>query len=61
MSVSPWVLAKLGLLRVFRDLNNPMQTVRTRRVAADRTQLMTIDIKSLIRDDPVGPPHISFT
>jgi len=40
------VLAKLGLLGVFRALSNPMQVVRTRRVAADRTLLMNIGERS---------------
>ena len=41
----------LGLLPVFRRLNNPMKWVRSRRVSGDRFQLMNIDIPRLIRDD----------
>ena len=34
------VLDRLGLTSAFRELENPMRRVRSRRVAADRTQLM---------------------
>ena len=45
------VVPALGLLSVFRRLNNPMKLVRSRRVSGDRFQLMNIDIPRLIRDD----------
>lgn len=45
------VLDKLGILSVFRRINNPMRRVRSRRVARDRTQLMDIDIEELIQRD----------
>lgn len=45
------VLDKLGLLHVFRRLNNPMKKVRSRRVSGACTQLMEIDIPSMIRGD----------
>jgi 2-polyprenyl-6-methoxyphenol hydroxylase-like FAD-dependent oxidoreductase len=50
------VLEKLGLLQTFREVNNPMLRVRTRRANAGndafgRMELMHIDIKALIRGD----------
>ena len=45
------VVPTLGLLPVFRRLNNPMKLVRSRRVSGDPFQLMNIDIPRLIRDD----------
>jgi 2-polyprenyl-6-methoxyphenol hydroxylase-like FAD-dependent oxidoreductase len=52
------VLEKLGLLREFRALQNPIERVRTRRVAgaagglAPELRLMDIDVPRLIRSDP---------
>ena len=48
------VLDKLGVLDVFREHNNPMRVVRTRRVGGDalgQFELMNIPIPALIRDD----------
>ena len=48
------VLDKLGVLDAFREHNNPMRVVRTRRVGGDplgQTELMNIEIDRLIRDD----------
>jgi 2-polyprenyl-6-methoxyphenol hydroxylase-like FAD-dependent oxidoreductase len=47
------VLDKLGVLATFREHNNPMRVVRTRRVGNDllgQTELMNIEIDSLIRE-----------
>ena len=48
------VLDKLGVLDAFRENNNPMRVVRTRRVGGDalgRFELMNIPIPALIRGD----------
>lgn len=48
------VLDKLGVLATFREHNNPMRVVRTRRVGGDllgQTELMNIEIDALIRND----------